>query len=88
MTPGEVAEFCRSNGQEVPPAVRAALDRGPEVPRSSMSLDFGGLYGRAVLTVEFDATSAGPWGRWLSRLRDGGEGRRAMGGVLSDARPV
>ncbi len=83
MTPEEVAEYCRATGQAVPPGVAGLAGRGPKVPRSRLTLDFGELYGHAVLTVEFDATSLGEWRSWML------DRAASMGGdVLSDAIPV
>lgn len=83
MTPEEVAEYCRATGQAVPPHVAGLAGRGPKVPRSRLTLDFGELYGHAVLTVEFDATSLGRWRSWML------DRAASMGGdVLSDAIPV
>lgn len=82
MTPEEAAEYYRANGIEMPPHVARMVESGPAVPRSRMSLGFGDGYGRAVLTVEFDAVALGTWTRWM-------RGRQAaMGGVLSDAVPA
>lgn len=83
MTPEEVAEYCRATGQAVPPRVAGMAERGPGVPRSRLTLDFGELYGHAVLTVEFDATSLGGWRAWMLDRATSMEG-----GVLSDAVPV
>ena len=83
MTPEEVAEYCRATGQAVPPHVAGLAGRGPRVPRSRLALDFGELYGHAVLTVTFDATSLGVWRSWML------DRAASMGGdVLSDAIPV
>ncbi len=83
MTPEEVAEYCRATGQAVPPHVAGLAGRGPKVPRSRLTLDFGELYGHAVLTVTFDATSLGGWRSWML-----GRATSMGGGVLSDAIPV
>lgn len=83
MTPEEVAEYCRATGQAVPPHVAGLAGRGPKVPRSRLTLDFGELYGHAVLMVEFDATSLGGWRAWMLDRATSMEG-----GVLSDAIPV
>lgn len=83
MTPEEVAEYCRATGQAVPPHVAGLAGRGPKVPRSRLTLDFGELYGHAVLTVTFDATSLGGWRAWMIDRAASMEG-----GVLSDAIPV
>lgn len=83
MTPEEVAEYCRATGQAVPPRVAGLAKGAPGVPRSRLTLDFGELYGHAVLTVEFDATSLGGWRAWMLDRATSMEG-----GVLSDAVPV
>lgn len=83
MTPEEVAEYCRATEQAVPPHVAGLAGRGPKVPRSRLTLDFGELYGHAVLTVTFDATSLGGWRSWML-----GRATSMGGGVLSDAIPV
>ena len=83
MTPEEVAEYCRATGQAVPPRVAGLAKRGSRVPRSRLTLDFGELYGHAVLTVEFDATSLGGWRAWMLDRATSMEG-----GALSDAVPV
>ena len=83
MTRAEVEEYCRATGQAVPPGVAGLTGRGPRVPRSRLTLDFGELYGHAVLTVEFDATSLGGWRAWMLDRATSMEG-----GVLSDAVPV
>lgn len=80
LTPAEIREECERTGSPVPACVLESERRGPL--RSRLSLGFGDRYGRAVLTVEFDATALEGWQRWMRQRQ------ASMGGVLDDARPA
>lgn len=71
MTRAEVEEYCRATGQPTP-----QLDAGkPAQGRARASVDFGGRYGRAVLTVEFDESARGSWLQWLAERAEQMGGR-------------
>ncbi len=82
MTPEEAAAWCDATGCATPWSVKRAMEQPPGPPRSAVTLDMGERHGHAKLTAEFDATATGTWLRWMGARRD------AMGGELSDVRPL
>lgn len=71
MTRAEVEEYCRANGQPTPPLT----GRKPAQGRGRASVDFGGRYGNAVLTVEFDESARRSWLGWLAERAEQMGGR-------------